>query len=149
MDIRPLLVTAVVLTAVLGTALTLSAADTATVHTPSHTLTVAVADTPEERRTGLMDRVSIPYDGMLFVFPEAAPRTFWMKDTHIPLDIVFIGQDGKVLNVAAAAPVQEKPDAGLTRYRSDGPAKYVLEVRQGDARQLGLEPGAEVRVTGQ
>ncbi len=146
MQTRPLLVTAGVLLAVLGGAVALSPGETATVQTPTGSITAAVADTPEERRQGLMNRTTVPHDGMLFVYNSAAPRTFWMKDTQIPLDIVFIGSDGTVLNVAAADPEPGTPPAELTRYRSDGPARYVLEVPQGQAEELGLAPGAAVHV---
>ncbi|MDY6768508.1 MAG: DUF192 domain-containing protein [Candidatus Nanohaloarchaea archaeon] len=146
MQRKQLLVTLAVLVSVFGAAAVLSTAGTATVHTPTGTMTVAVADTPAERQEGLMDRQSVPHDGMLFVFPDAAPRTFWMKDTQIALDIVFIGGNGTVLNVAAAAPDQGQPDTALPRYRSDGPARYVVEVPRGAADRFGLVPGAQVRI---
>ncbi|MDY6769956.1 MAG: DUF192 domain-containing protein [Candidatus Nanohaloarchaea archaeon] len=124
----------------------LAGAETAVVGTPTGDITVAVADTPAERRDGLMHRSSVPHDGMLFVFDVAAPRTFWMKDTRIPLDIVFMASNGTVLNVAAADPEPGVAPAELARYRSDGPARYVLEVPQGDAADLGLAPGATVDI---
>ncbi|MDY6765823.1 MAG: DUF192 domain-containing protein [Candidatus Nanohaloarchaea archaeon] len=132
--------------AILAAALTVPGGGTATVHTPSHDLTVAVADTPAERRQGLMNRSAVPRDGMLFTYPAAAPRTFWMKDTQLQLDIVFIGANGTVLNVEAADPEPGAAAENLTRYRSDGPARYVLELPQGRAAAVGLVPGATVTV---
>ncbi len=109
------------------------------------TLDVAVADTAEERREGLMFRDTVPQDGMLFVFPDAAPRTFWMKNTSIPLDIIFI-QDGRVVNVAHAAPGTGIAPQALPRYRSDGPARYALEVPRGWADRHGVVAGTAVTV---
>ncbi|MFB6294459.1 MAG: DUF192 domain-containing protein [Candidatus Nanohaloarchaea archaeon] len=146
MQTRPLVITAIIVLTVLGGAVALSAGDTATVHTPSGSITVAVADTPEERRQGLMHRETVPHDGMLFVYSDAAPRTFWMKNTQIPLDIVFIGPNGTVLNVAAADPEPGTPPSNLTRYRSDGAAQHVIEVPQGQADDMGLTEGATVQV---
>lgn len=93
-----------------------------------------------------MGRSSVPMDGMLFVFPDETPRAFWMKDTHIPLDIVFLTGEGTVLNVEAAEPDPGSPLGELPRYRSDGPAMYALELPQGRAGDLGLEPGATVTI---
>ncbi|MDY6769274.1 MAG: DUF192 domain-containing protein [Candidatus Nanohaloarchaea archaeon] len=145
-DARRTVLVAAVLAAALILVVTGSPQETATVTTPAGTIQVAVADTPQERQEGLMGRSQVPLDGMLFVFPRPAQQTFWMKDTRVPLDIVFIGEDGRVLNVAAADPEPGVPEENLTRYRSDGPALYVLEVPQGDAEELGLDPGAAVTV---
>lgn len=120
--------------------------DTATVRTPTKPLHVTVADTPEEREEGLMNRTAVPLDGMLFVFDQPAEYSFWMKHTRIPLDIVFIAGNGTVHNVEAAAPQPGATSSELERYRSDGPAQYVLELPRGDAARYGIEPGATLTI---
>jgi len=70
---------------------------------------------------------------MLFVFPEAAPRKFWMKDTRIPLSIAFLDVDRRVLNILAMTPMQTEQ-----RYPSTGDANYALEVNEGWFEQHGI-----------
>lgn len=106
-------------------------------------LSLVAADEPEEWETGLMHRNTLPKDGMVFVFPRAAERTFWMANTSIPLDIIFI-RDGRVLNVEAADPEPGVPPTELARYRSDGAAKWVVETRQGFSRERGIGLGTRV-----
>lgn len=107
-------------------------------------LTLVVADTPDERRRGLMDRSGIPEDGMVFVYPDEAPRRFWMKDTRIPLDMIFVADDGTVVHVAHASPPPEgRDDADLRRY-GGVPARYVVEVERGTANATGIRPGTTV-----
>jgi len=113
---------------------------------PVANVTLEVADSPEERATGLMHRESLPEDrGMVFVYGEADERSFWMKNTLIPLDMVFVDANGTVLNVEHAdPPAPDTPDSELATYSSDGPAKYVIEMEQGFANETGIGPGAEV-----
>jgi len=109
-------------------------------------VTLEIADSPEERATGLMHRESLPEDrGMVFVYEDADPRSFWMKNTVIPLDMVFIDANGTVLNVEHAdPPAPDTPDSELETFSSDGPAKYVVEMEQGFANRTGVGPGAEI-----
>ena len=110
-------------------------------------ISVEVADNKSERREGLMNRESLCQScGMLFVYPDADERAFWMKNTLIPLDIIFISADKKVLNVETAYPEPNTSDSDLTRYWSDGQAKYVLEVNAGYAEEKGIEKGIGVRL---
>ena len=102
---------------------------------------VEVADTPEEREVGLMCRTELaPGRGMLFDFE--APRhgvAFWMRNTLIPLDIIFIRPDGRVLSVARnARPLDE------TQLPAGGTIRGVLELAGGRAAQIGLQPGDHV-----
>jgi uncharacterized membrane protein (UPF0127 family) len=101
---------------------------------------VEVARTVEEQQKGLMFRTSMgPDEGMLFPSDVPAVRRFWMKNTVIPLDIVFIGPDHLISNIAAnAVPYSEEP------IPSAGAAIAVLELNGGRARQLGIMPGARV-----
>lgn len=98
------------------------------------------ASTPEARRVGLMGRPSLgPRGAMLFEYPDARGRTFWMRDTCVALDIVFVGADGRVARVARdAEPMSDDP------ISSGGPAAMVLEVGAGGA--TGIGPGDEVSV---
>jgi uncharacterized membrane protein (UPF0127 family) len=99
---------------------------------------VEVMRTREELVRGLMWRDDLAADaGMLFVFDRPAPRTFWMKNTPLPLDILFIDERSHVLNVAeSTTPYSETP------IRSAGPARFVLEVNAGFARRHGIRAGA-------
>jgi uncharacterized membrane protein (UPF0127 family) len=103
------------------------------------TVSVEVARTPASRERGLMDRPELAPDaGMLFVFDAAAPHAFWMKNTLIPLDMIFLADDGRVLAV-----VERKP---LTLDTTDGgvSSRYVLEVNGGWARAHGVARGDQV-----
>jgi len=77
--------------------------------------------------------------GMLFVFEEEAPRSFWMKNTLIPLDMIFIKRNGEILNIHQNAIPQD-----LTSIHSKGSAYAVLELNGGEAEQLGLAAGDKV-----
>ena len=90
------------------------------------TVVAELARTPEERNQGLMFRESLGEDsGMLFVFPDAAVRSFWMQDTYIPLDIAFMDPDFRIVDIQQMEPMTT--DAHTSR----GPAMYALEVNQG------------------
>jgi uncharacterized membrane protein (UPF0127 family) len=106
-----------------------------------------VADTPSERAIGLMNRESLePDEGMLFIFESPQNVSFWMKNTLIPLDIVFIDESGTVINIEQANPEPEVIDDDLARYSSDRPAKWVLEVNQGLCAAHGITPGTSVLI---
>ncbi len=99
---------------------------------------LAVTDTQQEK--GLMERSSMPDDaGMLFVFDDVAKRAFWMKDTLIPLDLLFIAEDGTVTHIHHMA----KP-LDLTRITSEGPVKSVLEINGGLSDVLGISEGDKI-----
>lgn len=98
---------------------------------------VELALTTAERTRGLMWRDHMDADaGMLFAFPDSKPRSFWMKNTPLPLDILFIGPDGVVVAVA-----EDTKPYSLAPIPSGKPAKYVLEVNAGFARKHGLSAG--------
>jgi uncharacterized protein len=109
------------------------------VRAPRATLTLQVAKTEAEREFGLMNVTKLPpHTGMLFVFDQDAPVEFWMKDTLVPLDMVFLGPEGMVRTVAANVPATspKTPDAQIPRR--DGKAKYVIELPAGEADQDGI-----------
>lgn len=105
-----------------------------------HRIGVEIATDDASRTHGLMDRTSMPADhGMLFVFPDDAARTFWMKDTLIPLDMLFLDADRRVVTVRVnARPCTADP---CTLYSSTEPARYVLELNAGVASELGVREG--------
>ena len=112
---------------------------------PRAQLRVQVAQTEPQRERGLMGvRKLAPHTGMLFVFESDAPIEFWMKDTLIPLDMVFIGGKGMVRQVFANVPVvpTDTPDNRIPRR--DGIAKYVLELPAGEALRDGFAPGVRI-----
>lgn len=113
---------------------------TVTTASGAHTFRVEVAATSAEQERGLMFRTAMgPDEGMIFPMDPPRRAAFWMHNTVIGLDIVFIGADHKVLNVAAnAVPYDETP------LPSAGPAAGVLELNAGRAAQIGLKPGDAV-----
>jgi uncharacterized membrane protein (UPF0127 family) len=105
-----------------------------------HAFTVEIADTEPEREKGLMFRKELPEGrGMLFDFHREQEVGFWMQNTYIPLDMIFIQGDGRVLRIA------ESTEPLSTRIiPSNGPVRAVLEVIGGTARKLGIAPGDRV-----
>jgi uncharacterized membrane protein (UPF0127 family) len=75
--------------------------------------------------------------GMLFVFPDNEPRSFWMKNTYLPLDIIYLDPNLKVGSI-----VKNAQPLSLTKRTSEGPAKYVVEVRSGLADKWGIKKGS-------
>jgi uncharacterized membrane protein (UPF0127 family) len=102
--------------------------------------TVELAETSEKQALGLMFRDSLPADhGMLFLFPGEAIRSFWMKNTRIPLDIFYFDEELKLVSVSEN--VQPCRTQRCPSYPSTGPAKYVLELNAGQAAALGVQAG--------
>lgn len=106
---------------------------------------VEVADDDAERIRGLMFRDSMDADkGMLFVFEGNEPRAFWMKNTRIPLDILYFDHARKLVSQQRDVPPCTLGNR-CPSYPSDAPATYVLELNAGQAAKLGLEDGTELR----
>jgi uncharacterized membrane protein (UPF0127 family) len=104
------------------------------------TFTIEIADDNSERPKGLMFRETMADDhGMLFVFERTGPVSFWMKNTPMPLDIVFIGEDGRIIDILPGQPFSE---AGITPGRH---SRFVLELKQGTADRAGIRSGDQVR----
>jgi uncharacterized membrane protein (UPF0127 family) len=118
---------------------------TVRIETPSgrvHAFDVYVARSDREHMQGLMHVESLPVnEGMIFPFDPPRPASMWMKNTLIPLDMLFIREDGRIANVVADAAPQT-----LDTRRSDGPVAFVLELNGGTAARLGIVPGARVHV---
>nr|WP_321441424.1 DUF192 domain-containing protein [uncultured Hyphomonas sp.] len=106
----------------------------------AHAFTVEIADEPEEITTGLMNRESMDPDaGMLFDFGQPREAAMWMKNTLIPLDMLFMDPQGKVIAIA-----RETVPGSLRTVTPGVPVKSVLELNGGRAEELGIEPGDEV-----
>jgi uncharacterized protein len=105
-----------------------------------HVFSVEMATTEEEKTTGLMYRKELADGkGMLFDFSPEQDVQMWMKNTYVPLDMIFISADGRILRIAEnTEPLSEKI------ISSGGPVKGVLEVVGGTARRDGIEPGDRV-----
>ncbi len=112
--------------------------------TGDHSFNIEVATTDEERALGLMFRRSLPENaGMLFLYDQPQPAAMWMKNTLIPLDMVFISPGGTVHRIEA-----NTEPFSLTVIPSEGPIAGVLELNGGEAAKIGLKPGDKVLYPG-
>lgn len=105
------------------------------------TVVAEVARTAEERADGLMFREDVPPGtGMLFVFDDVQVRSFWMKNTYVPLSIAFMDENHRVVDIADMEPEDEE------FTRSSRPALFALEVRQGWFAEKGIQVGAQAEI---
>jgi len=108
------------------------------------TIQVEIADNNEERATGLMFREELCENcGMLFIFDDSELRSFWMKDTLIPLDMIFIDESYKVVDIKHAVPCLE---GQCTTYDSSMKAKYVLELNDGFSDKNNIKMGDKLEI---
>ena len=115
---------------------------------------IELALTPEELERGLMKRKSLAEDGgMLFVFQKPGIHKFWMKDTWIPLDVIFVDTKGVVTAIHTMTPEPRKPNESeaaycgrLTTYSSQKPVIAAIELNAGTAASLGLEVGDTIEL---
>jgi uncharacterized membrane protein (UPF0127 family) len=106
---------------------------------PQH-FDVWLADTPARQTQGLMYVRDLPAGrGMLFLEPQAKPAAFWMKNTYIALDMLFIGPDHRIVKIAARA-----TPLSLDVITSDAPVIAVLEIKGGEAQRRGIQVGAPI-----
>lgn len=112
-------------------------------------ISVEISDNRKERERGLMGREFLPKKrGMLFIFKNERERGFWMKDTLIPLDIIFVDGKGRVTNIEHASPgfrgrkVCSNPDY----YCSEEPSRFVIEVNRGYANETGISAGDKIMI---
>jgi len=104
---------------------------------------VEVADDPFEQARGLMHRKALGKNrGMLFVFPGEEERSFWMRDTTIPLSIAYIDSRGRITDILDMKPLDDKPP----HYVSSEPVQYALEVNQGFFEERGVKVGDHARL---
>ena len=112
---------------------------TTTIKVKDIPITVELAVNDETRARGLMHRASMGTDdGMLFIYPESRPRSFWMKDTKIPLSIAFVDPAGEIVKIADMQPLS------TATTKSVYPAKYAIEMNQGWFEQHGIKKGDHV-----
>ena len=106
---------------------------------------IEIADDDAERARGLMFRDAMADDhGMLFIHDREEPQAYWMKNTRIPLDILYFDRDRRLVSQQRDVPPCSLGD-GCPPYPSDAPARYVLELNAGEAARLQLKDGAELR----
>lgn len=104
------------------------------------TITVEIAATPQTREIGMMYRDNAPQGtGMLFVFPQVGEQAFWMRNTLIPLDLLFIDDNGIITHIHEGAVPEDE-----SMIPSHGPVRYVLEVAAGEVLRLGLKTGDRI-----
>ena len=107
---------------------------------------VEIVDTPDTRAQGLMFRDTLPEGtGMLFVYDQPQPLAFWMRNTRIPLDLLFIDAEGVIRHIhPQAVPFDETPIPGARPSDPDPARLLVLEIGGGEAERLGLRPGMAI-----
>jgi uncharacterized membrane protein (UPF0127 family) len=119
---------------------------TATINSRTYNLLTATDD--KSRQVGLSNRKSLDIDqGMLFVFPKKGIYSFWMKNTQIPLDMIFINDD-KIVYIAKNAPPQAGKDGSLPIYTPKSEANYVLEINGGQSDKYKFKNGDKVTLKG-
>lgn len=112
---------------------------TTTIQIKERSVVVEVADDGEKRARGLMYRKSLPAnDGMLFVYPDEQPRSFWMKNVRFPLSIAFVDQAGTIVSISDMKPMSEQ------HTLSGDPAMYAIEMNEGWFREQGIVAGDRV-----
>jgi len=118
-------------------------------HTPQEVLlSCEIADTPEKQTQGLMFREYLPEEyGMIFLYDTPQQVTFWMKNTYIPLDIIFINASGFVTSYASADVQLNASDQDLIRYASGIPIQYVVETNQGFCEKYAIQAGTPVTIS--
>lgn len=118
-----------------------SGLDTVRMQIGKQTFTLEIANTPATEEHGLMERDSMPADhGMIFVFPDEQERSFWMKNTRFPLDILFLDAAGKVVSI------HQMRAYDLNTTPSDYPAKYAIELNAGAAEKASVNVGDKLSV---
>ena len=103
--------------------------------------------TEKERETGLMNQDQLAKDeGMLFIFPESGKYYFWMKNTLIPLDIIWLDEEGKIVFIKELAVPCGEDESACPQFISAVPARYVVELNAGLSRELDLKIGGKFRL---
>lgn len=119
--------------------------DTLNFEIKGQVVSLEIADTVEERRVGLMNRAYLEANsGMVFIYTDSQKRSFWMKSCDIPLDIIFLNSEKKVINIIKSAPICKVEDCPL--YPSAEPAMYVIEMNGGWTDKYGLVSGDTINI---
>jgi uncharacterized membrane protein (UPF0127 family) len=110
------------------------------------TIQAELADTPQKRATGLMYREHLDADrGMLFTFTQAQAWVFWMKNTKIPLDLIWMNEKKQIVHIEQNVPICTRTDDSCPQYRPNEDAVYVLELAAGRAESLKLQRGSKLQ----
>ena len=105
-----------------------------------HRIDAQVAQTADQRQTGLMHRKDMPqHEGMIFIFEQPAQQCFWMKNTLLPLSAAFVADDGTIVNIEEMKPLV------LDSHCSAKPVRYVLEMNKGWFAKKGIKPGSKLQ----
>jgi uncharacterized protein len=114
---------------------------------PGGTIILAeLADTPQKRAEGLMYREHLgPDRGMLFIFSQAQAWVFWMKNTKIPLDLIWMNEKKQIVHMEQRVPICTRTDDSCPQYRPNENALYVLELAAGRAESLKLQRGSKLQ----
>ena len=117
------------------------------VRTPSGaTIQAEIADTPQKRATGLMFRDHLKKDhGMLFIFGDSQAWTFWMKNTRISLDLIWMDGKKRVVHIERSVPICTRTDDSCPQYRPNDDAKFVLEIAGGTVDGYKIERGSKLQ----
>lgn len=108
-------------------------------------LELETAETPEERRVGLMNRTSLENGtGMIFIWDSSDERNFWMKNTYVPLDMIFVSAERTIRTIKRADPEPNVSEEDLKTYSSEGPVRYVIETNQNFTDKYGISEGDRV-----
>ena len=111
------------------------------------TISAEVANTPAKRSQGLMFRTNMPHNhGMLFIFNKSDHWTFWMKNTKMPLDIIWIDSGKKVVHIEPNVSICTRTDEGCPRYHTLKESLYVLELKAGMAQHYGISVGSPLTI---
>ncbi|MFB6116420.1 MAG: DUF192 domain-containing protein [Candidatus Nanosalina sp.] len=109
------------------------------------TLLLEKADTEAERRKGLMGRKSLEQgNGMIFIWNNSRNRTFWMKNTYVPLDMIFVTAEKTIRTIKHADPQPNVSEEELKLYTSEGPVRYVIETKQNFTERNNIKEGYSV-----
>ena len=129
-------------------AVPLSGKGLGTITTPNGvTIFIEIADSPDTRAQGLMFRHSMAPDrGMLFLFPEQGDHAFWMKNTLISLDMLWLDNTGTIIHLQQNVPICTRQDDGCPRYKSPQKSHQVLELNAGVAEKLDLVVGSQLQI---
>jgi uncharacterized membrane protein (UPF0127 family) len=129
----------------LGAVTMTACAESPYVELKGHRYTIEIAADDASRAHGLMNRTEMAADhGMLFVFDDDMPRAFWMKNTKIPLDMLFFDGDNKLVSIQHDVPPCVSDPC--PPYSSGAPARYVLELNAGESAKLGLTSGDPIAI---
>ena len=110
------------------------------------TIQAELADTPQKRATGLMYREHLDADrGMLFTFTQAQPWVFWMKNTKISLDLIWMNEKKQIVHIEQNVPICTRTDDSCPQYRPNEDAVYVLELAAGRVESLKLQRGSKLQ----